>query len=66
MIIIHILYWVAFITAMICFPATINVDIRRRYGRIFGTRINTTIYSKIFYSMIAIVIILFLIMLIVG
>ena len=61
MIIIHILYWIATITAIICFPATINVDIRRRYGRIFGTRIDTTIYG-----MIAIVIILFLIILIVG
>ena len=64
--IIHILYLIAFITALICLPATMNVDIRRRYGRIFGTRIDTTIYRKVFYSMIAIVIILFLIILIVG
>jgi hypothetical protein len=66
MIVIHILYWLSFITAIICLPAVRNVDIRRRYGRIFGTRIDTTIYHKIFYSAITTVIILFFIMLIVG
>ena len=66
MAIIHILYWLSFIIAIICFPATFNVDIRRRYGKIFGTRIDTTIYRKVFYSATAIVIILFFIILIVG
>ena len=46
MVLIHILYWLSFITAMICFPAIFNVDIRRRYGKIFGTRIDTTIYRN--------------------
>mgnify|MGYP003292254218 FL=1 len=64
--IIHILYWIAFIIAVICFPATISENVRRNYGHIFKTRIDTKIYHKIFYSMIFIIIILFAIIIIVG
>lgn len=64
--IVHVLYWIAFAVAMICFPATVNVDARRAYGRIFNTRINTKIYRKIFYSAIACVCILFVIIFLMG
>jgi hypothetical protein len=64
--IIHILYRIAFIIAMICFPATISVNVRRNYCRIFKTRIDTKIYLNIFYSMIFIIIILFAMIIIVG
>lgn len=61
MIIIRILYWIAFIVAMICFPAAINVDVRRAYGRIFQTRIDTMIYRKICYGALACVYALFIV-----
>ena len=64
--ILHILYIVSFIIALICFPATLNDDMRRKYGRIFGTRIDTKIYHKILYGATACVCVLFIIIFLMG
>ena len=61
MTILYILYGIAFIITIICFPAINNIDVRRRYGRIFNTRIDTNIYKNIFYISFACIIILYLI-----
>lgn len=66
MIVIRVLYWIVFLIQMICFPACINTDIRRQYGRVFHTRVDTDIYNKVFYCMAICVIILFIIILIMG
>jgi hypothetical protein len=61
MTILHILYWIAFIIMLVCFPAVNFIDVRRWYGRIFNTRIDTKIYNKIFYISIICVFILYII-----
>ena len=53
---------IVFIIEMICFPACIDRNIRRAYGRIFNTRIDTKIYHVIFYSCAILVCILFVLM----
>lgn len=58
----HIICCIAFIIQMICFPACLSTDIRRTYGRIFNTRIDTKIYHVIFYSCAILVCILFVLM----
>lgn len=64
MTIVYILYWVTFIIALICFPAVNFMSVKRWYGRIFNTRVDTNIYDKIFYVMIVCVLILYIIILI--
>lgn len=66
MIVIKILFWIAFLIQMICFSATLNEDIRRRYGRVFNTSINTDIYHKVFYGCAITVLALFAVMNLVG
>lgn len=66
MTILHVLYWISFIVQMIVYPAVINIDWRRRYGRIFGTRIDTDIYNKIFKTAFVCVCALFITIFIVG
>ena len=66
MMIIHILYLTLFIIVVFCFPATVNDNICRAYGRIFGTRIDTKIYHKILYGATASICILFIILFLVG
>jgi hypothetical protein len=59
---INVILCIVFIIEMICFPACINVNIRRAYGRIFGTRIDTKIYTNIFYFCAIFVCVLFVLM----
>jgi len=61
MTILHILYGITFIIMLICFPAVNFIDVRRRYGRIFNTRIDTKIYNYIFYVSAICVLVLYLI-----
>jgi hypothetical protein len=49
MTILYVLYWVSFSIMLICFPAVNFINVRRWYGRIFNTRIDTTIYHILFY-----------------
>ena len=63
---IHALYWIAFVIQIFVFPATISIDARRLYGRIFNTRIDTKIYHRIFYCMAICVIILFIMIIVMG
>ena len=60
--IIRILYWIAFTIAVVCWLPMTNIDIRRFYGRIFGTRIDTKVYQYIFYPAAVCVCVLCLIM----
>ena len=53
---------IVFIIEMICFPACISEDIRRAYGRVFNTRIDTKIYTNIFYFCAIFVCVLFVLM----
>lgn len=48
MTILYVLYWASFFIAVMCFIAIHNIDVRRWYGRIFNTRIDTKIYNDIF------------------
>lgn len=52
MTILYVLYWASFFIAVMCFIAIHNIDVRRWYGRIFNTRIDTKIYNDIFYYMV--------------
>jgi hypothetical protein len=54
-----VLSCIVFIIQLICFPACINIDIRRAYGRIFQTRIDTKIYHYVFYCCAIFICILF-------
>ena len=66
MISIHGLYWMAFIIMLFCFPATVSVEVRRFYGRIFNTPIYTNIYGNIFYFSAIIALVLYVIIRIMG
>lgn len=66
MIIIKILYLIAFLIQVVCFPATLSEDVRRCYGRVFNTAINTDIYDKIFYGCATTVLTLFILMNFIG
>lgn len=58
----NVICCIAFIVQMICFPACLSIDIRRAYGRIFNTRIDTKIYHGIFYFCAILICILFILM----
>lgn len=62
MVIIQVLYWIVFLIQIICFPACINANIKRQYGRVFNTRVDTDIYDKVFYTCAICIIVLFIIM----
>ena len=66
MTVLYVLYWISFAIQIITFPAAINIDWRRKYGRIFGTRIDTTIYQQISQAAFACVCALFIAIFIVG
>ena len=66
MIVIKILYLIAFLIQMVCFPATLSEGVIRCYGRVFNTAINTDIYDKIFYGCAITVLALFTVMNFVG
>jgi hypothetical protein len=61
MTILYVLYWISFTVMLICFPAVNFVNVRRWYGRIFNTRIDTKIYNKIFYVSILCLLIIYII-----
>lgn len=56
---VNIILCIVFIIEMICFPACIDRNIRRAYGRIFNTRIDTKIYNNIFYFCATFICVLF-------
>lgn len=58
---INVILCIIFIIEMICFPACISTDIRREYGRIFHTKIDTKIYNNIFIFCATFVCVLFII-----
>lgn len=66
LIFLKVIYWGLFILELLVLPAVLSDGCRREYGRIFGTRVDTDIYKKIFNTALVCVCIVFVLIMIVG